>query len=102
MTQLAKLEDYLEDKGLKKEDLTVEEAFRAGQIAFIASIADTLGVSLAYNGLQWVDEIGKMLKERKKEQQIEKIDLLGENYKKLLSIPKMDHMVTEDGTVIKI
>lgn len=77
MTELAKLEDYLKAKGLTKEDLSIEEAFRVGQIAFIANIADTLGVSLTYNGLQWVDEIGKVLKERKRDNEFDSTSLIG-------------------------
>lgn len=52
MIELAKFRDYLDSKEITEKDLTKEEAFKAGQIAFIAAISDTLGISVSYNGLQ--------------------------------------------------
>lgn len=55
--QLSKFENYLDAKNVTVDDLTKEDCFRAGQIQTINDIANALGVSLTYNGLNWVDEI---------------------------------------------
>ena len=48
---LIELDEYEAIKG-KLE--SVEEAFRAGQVAAIAWIADCIGVSLAFDGMEGV------------------------------------------------
>lgn len=48
---LIELDEYEAIKG-KLE--TVEDAFRAGQVATIAWIADCIGVSLAFNGMEGI------------------------------------------------
>lgn len=69
-------EVYLKNKGI--ENPSVEEAFKLGQIAFIGQIAETLGMSLTYNGLDWIDEIGKKLRD---EREMEHFDSMSSTLK---------------------
>lgn len=94
---------YLENRGI--ENPSVEEAFKLGQIAFIGQIAETLGVSLTYNGLDWIDEIGNKLRKERTDRELEE-----RQYREffhfndhLISTPKdCDYFDTDDGRRIKI
>lgn len=84
---------YLENQGIRKP--TVAEAFRFGQIAFIFQIAETLGCSLTYNRLDWIDEIGKKLRDEREMEHFDSREFL--QIKDLtLHTPDM----TEDGIAL--
>lgn len=86
-------EVYLKNKGI--ENPSVEEAFKLGQIAFIGQIAETLGMSLTYNGLDWIDEIGKKLRD---EREMEHFDSNSFLYSKKWQLDKP--CMTEDGILL--
>lgn len=100
MTRIVDWEDfqkenslYLENQGIKEP--STAEAFRLGQLAFIAQIAETLGCSLAYNGLDWIDEIGKKLRDEREMEHFDSNSLL---YTKKWQLDKP--YITEDGIAL--
>ena len=83
--RLISFNESLKQKGYKAEDLSKEEIFRYGQIAILAGMADILGVSMTYNGLDWIEEIAKELKKyRDQEKGIDKV-----TYDKLFGVSKL-------------
>ena len=99
MTRIVDWEDfqkenslYLENRGIKEP--STAEAFRLGQLAFIAQIAETLGCSLTYNSLDWIDEIGKKLRDEREMEHFDSSIFIGGNRK--LDCPDM----TEDGIAL--
>jgi hypothetical protein len=100
MTRIVDWEDfqkenslYLENQGIKEP--STAEAFRLGQLAFIAQIAETLGCSLTYNSLDWIDEIGKKLKDEREMEHFDSNSLL---YNKKWQLDKP--YITEDGIAL--
>lgn len=67
--RLISFNEFLKQKGYSEKDLSKEEVFRYGQIAILAGMADILGISLTYNGLDWVEEVGKELKKLRDERE---------------------------------
>lgn len=83
--RLISFNEFLKQKGYKAEDLSKEEVFRYGQIAILAGMADILGVSMTYNGLDWIEEIARELKKYKdQEKGIDKV-----TYDKLFGTSKL-------------
>lgn len=83
--RLISFNEFLKQKGYKPEDLSKEEVFRYGQIAILAGMADILGVSMTYNGLDWIEEIARELKKyRDQEKGIDQV-----TYDKLFGTSKL-------------
>ena len=93
--------EYLKNQGM--ENPSISEAFKLGQLAFIAQIVEIFHCSLTYNGLDWIDEIGKKVEEWREPEADTNEFLYPKGYKNLiLKAPMEDFIETDDGRRIKL